>query len=103
MRLRETRWRGSAVNLHPGDLCVITDNGHVHPDHRCYVGRTVVLIAIAPIRDYFAPFWRCSGIAPTVVVSHAILKRIPPEKMIDARSHLKPVTEEEPECHASTS
>jgi hypothetical protein len=87
--------------LSPGDLCVITDNGRVHPSHRCYVGRTVVLIEVVPYLDLFSPYWRCSGIAPTVAVSHQILRRIDPDKMIDARSHLEP-TEEEVKCPAES-
>jgi hypothetical protein len=88
------------MKLSPGDLCVIIDGSHIEEEHRHFIGRTVVLIEIVPYEEWhYAPFWRCSGIAPSVAVSHTILKRIDPDRMLDARTHLEP-TEEEVKCPA---
>ncbi len=80
--------------LQPGDLCVITTHPHLKPAQNRYVGCTVVLIGIeTKFDDYpLAPYWRCSGLS-LLAASHQVLKRIPPERLIDARGHLEPVNE----------
>ena len=86
------------MNLHPGDLCVIID-GLMRQRDRYLIGRTVVLLHIVDVDAPLAPYWRCSGIPPHVIVSHQILRRIPPEKMLDARTH---ITKEEDPCPAES-
>jgi hypothetical protein len=88
--------------LSPGDLCVIVAHPHMDADARAFVGRTVVLIEEAPSRwvpDFLlgAPFWRTTGMPPNTLISHIILRKIPPDRMLDARSHMEPVEEKTPE------
>lgn len=80
--------------LIPGDLCVIID----HPDKAPYaeglIGRTVVLIEVIGIYiGQHSPYWRCSGVPAGVIVSHQVLRKIPPDRMLDARMHDEPVNE----------
>lgn len=83
--------------LSPGDLCVIIADRQVPPWARIFVGLTVVLISVyedverADVR--FAPFWRVTGLPQGAIVSHEILRKIPPDRMLDARSHMEPVAD----------
>jgi len=80
--------------LSPGDLCVIVAHEPMDPWSRSYVGRTVVLIDICwHVFSHLAPYWRCSGLPPTTMVSYLVLRRIPPDQMLDARSHMEPIDE----------
>lgn len=87
--------------LNPGDLCVILSASGILVWAKPYVGRTVVLIEIAPdpfsLATSLDPFWRCSGMPTGTRVSHRILRKIPPERMLDARMHSEPVADKTPE------
>ena len=84
--------------LNPGDLCVIVAHEPMNPWSRSYVGRTVVLIDICwHVFSHLAPYWRCSGLPPTTMVSHLVLRKIPPDQMLDARMHDEPVADKSPE------
>lgn len=80
--------------LAPGDLCVIVHPGYV-PDSTdmvtLFIGRTVVLVAVDEFISQIgplAPYWRVSGLPlAKAFVSHAVLRKIPPESMLDARTH----------------
>jgi len=78
----------------------------MEPAARVLVGRTVVLIELVTglIFGIFplemlpgAPFWRVSGLNRGVAISHTVLRKIPPDRMLDARSHLDPIEEKTPE------
>lgn len=82
--------------LAPGDLCVIIAPSEWLPvDARRFIGCTVVLFRECSLGTSrcgeLAPFWHVSGLPPGYVVSHKALRKIPPDEMIDARSHLEPV------------
>jgi len=83
--------------LQPGDLCVILDGPLIPPIARPAVGKTVVLIEISDIGwleySQWKPYWRCSGLPPNWQVSHVLLRKIPPDRMIDARMHDTPIRE----------
>jgi len=92
--------------LAPGDLCVIVAHPQMGPAARVLVGRTVVLIELGTgfIAGLFplemlpgAPFWRVSGMPHASVISHIVLRKIPPDQMLDARSHMEPVEDKTPE------
>ena len=92
--------------LQSGDLCVII---RPHPSiPRAegeqidrFVGLTVILIEhhhlANSLLSAFSPYWRCSGLPPAAAVSHVVLKKIPPDRMLDARTHMTdtPVTDDE--------
>jgi hypothetical protein len=90
--------------LQPGDLCVIIRPNPAQPvevgDHVLkYLGRTVVLIEhhrLANELCAMTPYWRCSGLPPECAVSHVVLRKIPPDRMLDARMHDTPVVETHP-------
>ena len=80
--------------LAPGDLCVIIEHPCPWPPARKFIGHTVVLIEIWPLDiSDLSPYWRCSGLPTGVIVSHQVLRKIPPDRMLDARMHSDPVKE----------
>jgi len=81
--------------LQPGDLCVIIDHPCPWPQARKYIGLTVVLIETwSPMEpSELTPYWRCSGLPMGVIVSHQVLRKIPPDRMLDARMHDEPVAD----------
>lgn len=89
--------------LHPGDLCVVKGAAGVDIPHpfAYVIGRTVICLGIAelpplPWVPAYAPFWRCSGLPEHWAISHILLRKIPPEEMLDARMHDEPVVEPHP-------
>ena len=82
--------------LQPGDLCVILDGPAIPSIARPAVGKTVVLIEIEDQRynPQWKPYWRCSGLPPDWRVSHVLLRKIPPDRMIDARMHITDTTQD---------
>ena len=85
------------TELQPGDLCRIVRPSYTpvpRDDVLRYVGRTVILIEHHHLANQvggWAPYWRCSGLPPECAVSHIVLKKIPPDQMLDARMHAEPV------------
>lgn len=78
--------------LSPGDLCVIIAHEPIDAVHRQYIGRTVVLIELASwLFSGNSPYWRCAGLPQDLMVSYQVLRKIPPERMLDARMHDEPV------------
>jgi hypothetical protein len=82
-------------HLQPGDLCEIIEGGYIMPPFRYVIGRTVVLITVDPLDGNWAPYWRCSGVPSNWAVSHKLLRKIPPEQMIEARTHMTDETNDE--------
>ncbi len=67
------------ADLQPGDMCLILDHWTHDDRKRTLVGRTVVLLNIEnPLFGSMTPYWRCTNVPKNWVISHAILKRIPP-------------------------
>ena len=80
--------------LAPGDLCVIIGEGFCDC-HRYLIGRTVVLLRESTAGRWkgwpTAPFWACGGVEWGLLISHMNLRKIPPDEMIDARTHMEPL------------
>lgn len=74
------------MNLQPGDMCVVLDDGWIPLAAKFVVGRTVILIEIARpsshlLNPKLEPYWICAGVPNNWAVSHTILRKIPPAPM----------------------
>lgn len=88
-------------NLAPGDMCIVVKGLIVDPLYRAQVGgKTVILLeeisqmpSYRYLNPFWSPYWRCSGLPPSMVVSHKILQKIPPAPLMDEpETQSKPLT-----------
>jgi len=82
------------TTLQPGDLCVILGGPDIPDSCRGFVGRTVILIRDSEFLKHscYAPFWKVVNLPDRIVVSHKILKKIPPAPMDESEMEQEELT-----------